>query len=567
MAIQTEGFKPTNFPQYQPVNPALQGFNPSNVTQGALEGIQVQDNLEQLKKLRAHEAEWAAMADTRNKKLKAETKMAEILADHERQMAQIRERKGETEAAKGEKTAESSVGATNAQNTVITKSAEASIPNIAPAAAVDAAAIKGKLFSQNLQNEAQVETQDIARDAAWQSALKAKYAAELEVKKAQDEITNFGPDTDRARRLGDAAIALKQAEAADANARAAFNLKRPDIEAQKAANSTAAQDVAIKMHKEATSVLRNQQMFVDKLGDDEVPDPANPKVPTKVRILAAQLMKNDKGEVVVRKTGRIFDSDVKVDPNTVSRVSRFLDSEKQLDEYRTDEQNAAVLMRNSVLKSAQNQFGPPVQAEQLVQDEVSQPQPAGATRVDASGNIISPSVQSQPSQPQPAPAVQPSKQPTTGMSGSEIGGLAAATALVGAKPLAKIFGSGVDFAKSSPRVAEAKLLAKRTAQGRLIPALALGTTAARFGNIGVLTAQAANYAIGKALSDKWTGNMSAIEGIASALSTDSFADQLKAAKLDEYATRMKMVAASTRLTDEQKLEEATRLRGEIDRLK
>lgn len=83
--ITTSGFKvdPSAMPRYQPVDPKLMSFNPQNVTGGALESINVMSQLDQLKSFREHEAEWAKLADIRNKKAKAEADLAAISAEVE----------------------------------------------------------------------------------------------------------------------------------------------------------------------------------------------------------------------------------------------------------------------------------------------------------------------------------------------------------------------------------------------------------------------------------------------------------------------------------------------------
>ncbi len=81
--INTGGFQVQQMPQYTAPNPALIAANPGSFTQGALQGIGVQQNIADLQAFRQHAAELAATEKVRTQLLQAQADQASILRDQQ----------------------------------------------------------------------------------------------------------------------------------------------------------------------------------------------------------------------------------------------------------------------------------------------------------------------------------------------------------------------------------------------------------------------------------------------------------------------------------------------------
>lgn len=87
--INTRGFQISQLPAYTPVEPSLQGFNPTNVAQGALEGLKVSSTLEQLKSFREQQEEWRKLAEIRTGRIKDEAERVKLELEHAKALQQI----------------------------------------------------------------------------------------------------------------------------------------------------------------------------------------------------------------------------------------------------------------------------------------------------------------------------------------------------------------------------------------------------------------------------------------------------------------------------------------------
>lgn len=186
----------------------------------------------------------------------------------------------------------------------------------------------------------------------------------------------------------------------------------------------------------------------------------------------------------------------------------------------------------------------------------------GVIKVDKDGNVIRPSLS--------ADKPKAAQSGGEGVSGADVAAGAGLAALgLASSPGARDLLGGV--------ASKAGKLAKNTWTGRsaagqftgkglnTLPQRSLAQFA-RGGITGaagpVAAAYGANQLIGGALSDQFTGDLTAVEGLAKAATTDSFDTQLVEAKFDELTQRINRTINSGALNDDQKMAELEKLINE-----
>jgi len=189
-------------------------------------------------------------------------------------------------------------------------------------------------------------------------------------------------------------------------------------------------------------------------------------------------------------------------------------------------------------------------------------------KIDANGNITSPGQAAGAT----APAPQAQATAPAGKSASnalETTGLLSAAALASPTVRAKL-GQGIQGLEKlgtrlwNGRSAAGKFTGKalKTLPKRDLSAFLRGGVGSALGP--VTAAYAGNQAIGSLLSDKDTGDLTALEGIALGATAPSFDEQQREARYDELSSRIGAVMRSANLSDEKKNEELETLLAERD---
>lgn len=206
--------------------------------------------------------------------------------------------------------------------------------------------------------------------------------------------------------------------------------------------------------------------------------------------------------------------------------------------------------------------------EKLVEKETKGGAPV--IEIDSDGNIKRP----EGSKETPAQK-KADKEASRGMSALEIAA-ATGSAGLGLASLDSVRGGLKSIGKSGGKMLS-NALEGRSAAGRFtgkalktlpkrsLASFASGGVASAAGPVSAL--YGANEAIGAGLSDKFTGDLTAIEGLAKAATTDSFDESLAQAKFDEIGQRINMIMSSGRLNDAQKQDELRKLVKQREQLR
>lgn len=188
-------------------------------------------------------------------------------------------------------------------------------------------------------------------------------------------------------------------------------------------------------------------------------------------------------------------------------------------------------------------------------------------KIDASGNVTVPGAKEKE-----APKEQP--QASTGSSvgnAAETAGILSLAALANPALRARLTSAGEAAGKLATRLWNGRSAAGtftgkalKTLPKRSLNAFTSGGVGSVAGPVSAL--YAANQGLGSLLSDKDTGDLTAIEAISKAATQPSFDEQARTAKYDELSSRIHSIAQSTNLSDEQKAQELHKLINQRDLL-
>jgi hypothetical protein len=361
MAISTAGYQvnPGLIPQYEPVNPSLQGFNPSNVTQGALEGIQVSSSLEQLRAFREKQQEWLKLSETRTKLAKDQAELEALGLDRAQRLhdADIARKLAEDKA--GERVAAPKASADIAASTRLTARDTQSLPldslKISNETAQqgflrDAIPFAGSALVQKAKTDSQmapIESQvvlgqktgelnrlandqavlDIASEAKKQAApfsgLAMIDSAKNDVAKAQREREAL----ERALEQDGMNESLKQQLLAANIQETASKTKLNESVASARSQNLEMEKIYIQTHETIRKSLNDAEDTLSRMSKLEVFDPTDSKaIKTRIPLPAlfqAAFTQDENGNTVPRQDGIFFKSDVKLDPETKKLLDRY----------------------------------------------------------------------------------------------------------------------------------------------------------------------------------------------------------------------------------------------------
>lgn len=221
-------------PSFTPVNPSLAAFNPSNITNGALQSINIASSLDQLKAFRQHAEEVAKTEAARNQMLQAESTKAQILTDHLRAIDDASKAAELAQLEHDRAVQESKTGADIATNASTAQTA-------GPLANLKIAEANSGVKDINFLNSIRPAVESAKSSAAAAASGAAPYvalatvedaktqfqAAKLANAKAIDEFSSLPDDTKRKNALVQSQIDLN-------NASAQYHIAQGQLNASKA---------------------------------------------------------------------------------------------------------------------------------------------------------------------------------------------------------------------------------------------------------------------------------------------------------------------------------------------
>ena len=227
---------------------------------------------------------------------------------------------------------------------------------------------------------------------------------------------------------------------------------------------------------------------------------------------------------------------------------------------------AALEQHQNDEKAAKKSTGPLRDESQSSDASPAAAKPSGSPaiiKIDAKGNITTPG--------QVSGGRPPEKKPISESVGNaaETGGILSAMALANPGVRTAIGNAATGAGKLATRLWNGRSAAGQFTGRALktLPSRSLGQFAANGVGSAVLPVTAlyeANKGLGSLLSDKDTGQMTALQGIATAANTPSFDQQAQEAKYDELTQRIQMVVRSNNLSEDQKNEELHKLLPQRD---
>ncbi len=319
--INTSGHEVQVMPSYTPVNPSLMGFNPQNVTNGALGALSVADSLEKIKSFRQHAEEIAKTEHARNSILQAEADKAAILAGH---LQTTKDAQDEYDL--------SHLKLQSEQNKL-------ELPNVSKKAKVEGSALDLTANQQAFDATQQGTKQSVesitnasAFDNAFTKSLAAKNQAEtdyqaslLNLAKAKEEALSFPADKARKDNLINAQIEVQKAIANKDNADAELARAKPGM-AEQALKQKA--DAAVFHQNNYNTISQDYQrtgQVLARLEGEVIPDPSGGD-PIKASQLASQLSAAPESSPI----WKFWKSDPSITPYHRQVVQEILDQRARL---------------------------------------------------------------------------------------------------------------------------------------------------------------------------------------------------------------------------------------------
>jgi hypothetical protein len=494
--INTRGFGVNVMPQLAAVDPALYAFDPTKISQGALQAFQVVQAADQLKAERARQQELAMTQQARINQQRALSELAVLNAA----------RQGAVQGG--------DILATNRGNELSAATAGSDLASLAERERV--AALQRQLAGATAQGE-------LSSLGANQNL--ANLQRQLNVAKTGEELATFKEDAEIQRDL-------RKAQAAEMKANAArYWAEAAKLDAAAKAGITKELDEATKKWEQGLGDLAGL------IG----------KTPDQVRALYHSGLVGNK----TNKAGKTVSVPI------ASELSALAENIKKPEFWNNPYEDMSPELRRWL-------GGPALAAQGAATPSVgpeSAPSPqAGPARVkvDASGNIARPEAAKETKAKEQPNKQESSSNETSGLgSAATTGGLAALAILSNPKALSALKSGSASVGKAlanawEGRSAAGKFTGKalKTLPKRSLAALGARGASAAAGPVAGLSL--ANDVVGSALSDEFTGDLSAIEGIALAANAPSFERQAQEAKFDELSSRINAVFRSTKLSEEQR---------------
>lgn len=339
--ITTSGFKLSNLARYTPVDPNLVSFQPTKITEGALDAIRLAGNLQKYQSDRMKQEEEKALQQQRMEAARAAYGAQTASSLETMALAPVRTQDA---LAQFSAAAELRPGET-ALRKASTQSKSADLA-----------------FNEAIRNDVEaakkVEAQTSAATAGMSAANKVQQL-QLQAAELNDAIINSPQDKELQRKAKEVDVKYKEALSEQAKAAAKLSLEKPDIEREKIAQKKAAAEDLAKLAKDARAAATATASTASRRGSMLVEDPQKPGgalVP--LSSIQGRLFEQDKaGNWVVKKEflGR---KPISIPPQLQQQLNAYqqlMQTEKRLLEE-ADALDAEVYgARKSAVKSQSNE--------------------------------------------------------------------------------------------------------------------------------------------------------------------------------------------------------------------
>lgn len=368
--ITTSGFRLSNLARFTPVDQNLVAFQPTKVTEGALDALrlastlqkyqsdkrkQEEENALQQQRMEAARAGYGAQAALGQKTMALAPREAEIALADFKVADELRQPKADlersllgsrskdlafNEAIRGDVEAAKKVEAETAAATAGLKAANTTSQLMNEGAALRSTAADLAFKDRvrpNVESAAELKAYQDAELTAMNWAARVN-DAKIKEAELRNKLANFPEDSSVAREAEKAKVEKTKAEAELNRAQAELARMKPTIEQNKLAAKRELANTAEKQVQNLDKLAESALMQANRIGGQRIDDPFNPKgAPTTVNSLQTRIMEQDANGNWVVKTG-IFKSTPP--PQVLQLIKLYQDQLNEAEQYK-DQARAA----------------------------------------------------------------------------------------------------------------------------------------------------------------------------------------------------------------------------------